>query len=355
VILGVSLIRSLVVGFLRLIPFFLFYILPAEFKPRLEKILKESVLLSEVADLAEEADHLQANESFRHKPKPSLSKGIGSVKWFAEEDYGASDSLPGGNDDDSKDPDAESNSSSNNATSLGRMDSFGRPALSRTASGSFRVKDLLDRWEEPVNKLDKASDGSAIHDILKFRRALSYMDESHPFGESFGPATTRDECIASAHSVYYRLLKLTPDIDVLSNEVLSMLAQDEDGNEIVPKQVALKRLFRPDRYNQLPLLAFLQSCDTLYKKLRYFRASVGNASVIDHILEWQFDSLFAFVLFLVILTMLNFNPWPLLVSMSTLLVSFSFAMGASASKYIEVSRAGGLSETDQSLARCLML
>jgi hypothetical protein len=301
----------------------------------LEKILKDVVLLSEVADLAEEADALQRDESFQ---KPEIKQSRASVTWIGDSDdpdrnqFDRPGSSLDAHEDDSESETIEEPSAFKSAS--GR--NLGAPGLSRTGSGSFRVKDLLDRWEEPINKLDKTADAS-IHDILKFRRALSYMDESHPFGDSFGPATTRNECIESSHSVYYRLLKLTPDAPVLSNDVLFMLAQNEDGSENASKRLALKKLFRPDRYNQLPLLAFLQSIDTLYKKLRYFRASVGNASVIDHVLEGMIDYAFKFVLSLVILSLLNFNPWPLLVSMSTLLVSFSFAMGSSASKYIEVS------------------
>jgi small-conductance mechanosensitive channel len=46
--------------------------------------------------------------------------------------------------------------------------------------------------------------------------------------------------------------------------------------------------------------------------------------------------IFHFVLALLLLSIMRFNPWPLLVSISTLLVSVSFAVGSSASKYIEV-------------------
>jgi hypothetical protein len=317
--------------------FFRFAWHTANFKPRLEKILKDVVLLAEVADLAEEADTLQRDESFR---RPETKQSTASVQWLHDSDdpdgneFYQTDSHHDANEEDLSGTESETIEKPSAFKTSRR--NLGAPELSRTGSGNFRVKDLLDRWEEPINKLDKTADAS-IHDILKFRRALSYMDESHPFGDSFGPATTRNECIESSHSVYYRLLKLTPDTPVLSNDVLFLLAQNEDGSENANKKLALKKLFRPDRYNQLPLLAFLQSIDTLYKKLRYFRASVGNASVIDHVLEGMIDYGFAFVIFLVILSLLNFNPWPLLVSMSTLLVSFSFAMGSSASKYIEVS------------------
>lgn len=75
----------------------------------------------------------------------------------------------------------------------------------------------------------------------------------------------------------------------------------------------------------------------MYKRLRYFRASVSNASVIDNELERIFNCVYAFVLILLLLAILNLNPWPLLVSMTSLLVSISFALGSSVSKYVEVS------------------
>lgn len=163
------------------------------------------------------------------------------------------------------------------------------------------------------------------------------MDDKYPFGEAFGPASSRDEVIASAHNVYHRLLSLNPGQSALSSEVIYLLALEEDGVTMnIPKKKALRKLFRGDAQQELSFLAFTQICDSLYKRLRFFRASVGNASVIDHVLESIIDGIFHFVLALVLLSVMRFNPWPLLVSISTLLVSVSFAVGSSASKYIEV-------------------
>ena len=162
------------------------------------------------------------------------------------------------------------------------------------------------------------------------------MDDEFPFGEVFGPASTRDELVASAFEVYHRLLKLTPGRPKLLCEFYDMLALDDDGETVnIGKRQALRKLFRPDANNELALLAFVQCCDSLYKKLRYFRANVGNASVIDHALESIVDGAFSFVLILILLSVMRINPWPLLVSISTLLVSISFAVGSSASKWFE--------------------
>lgn len=116
---------------------------------------------------------------------------------------------------------------------------------------------------------------------------------------------------------------------------------DEDGYKDEKKSKELKRLFRPDRNNEITMLAFVQSCDSIYKRLRFFRASVGNSSVIDKVMEDMLDILFNSALGMVLLTMLGFNPYPLLVTISSILVSFAFAFGASASMYMEVRQAGG--------------
>jgi small-conductance mechanosensitive channel len=164
------------------------------------------------------------------------------------------------------------------------------------------------------------------------------MDLEYPFSEAFGPASTRDELIASAQHVYHRLLNLAPGSKVLPSVILSAVADNGDGTVDNSKRRSLRNLFRPDADKEVQLLAFIQSCDSVYKKLRFFRASVGNSSVIDKVLESIIDAIYGFTLGLVILSLLNFNPWPLLVSMSTLMVTFAFAVGPSAAKSIEVSQ-----------------
>jgi hypothetical protein len=164
------------------------------------------------------------------------------------------------------------------------------------------------------------------------------MDMKMPFSSSFGPAASRDELIVSSQAVYHRLLKLSPGSQILSYDILSVLASNEDGTADLAKSRDLRQLFRPDASNDLPMLAFIQSCDAVYKKLRYFRASVGNSSVIDKVLENMIDVFVGFVLGLAVLSFVGFNPWSLLVSLSTLLVTFAFAVGPSASKTFEVSQ-----------------
>lgn len=161
------------------------------------------------------------------------------------------------------------------------------------------------------------------------------MDETNPFGEAFGPAGTRDDILKSATNVYHRMMT-SQDRAVLSCDILYLLSEDDDGVTIDrSKKRAIKRLFQPDAENEVTMLHFVKACDSLYRRMRYFRASVGNASVIDHALESIVDGFYNFLLCLVILSILQINPWPLLVSISTLLVSISFAVGPSAARYIE--------------------
>lgn len=177
-----------------------------------------------------------------------------------------------------------------------------------------------------------------IHDVVKFRRVLSFLDETRPFGEAFGPAANRDECLDSAHNLYWRLLKLTPGASTIPFSTIALVAAYGDRFDEGKKR-ALRRLFRPDVDDALPLVPFVQSIDTVYKKIRYFRASVGNASVIDNVLEKIINGVFYFIVSLILLSFLQINPWPLLVSMTSVLVSVSFALGPSVSKYVEVSGA----------------
>ena len=207
--------------------------------------------------------------------------------------------------------------------------------LLRGTSTTSQIKSLLYRWEEPVNKQDKEIDDPTIHEILQFRRALSFLEDTHPFGLSFGPANNRDTCIKSAKTLYRRLLALTPGSTVLHFDVIGVLAYNADGSFDERKAKELVKLFRPDKNDEISLLAFVQSCDTAYKKLRYLRAGVGNSTSIDDVLENFFNGAFTFCLGLGVMAIMQMNPWTLLVSMSTILVSFAFAFGQSVAQIIE--------------------
>ena len=162
------------------------------------------------------------------------------------------------------------------------------------------------------------------------------MDENYPFGEDFGLATTRDDAIESAQAVFKKLCLIVAKEKLLSFEVLAIVAAEDDGDTVdAGKMNALRRLFRPDFDQTLTMLAFVQSCDAIYRRLRLFLASVNNAASLDQVLENVFNAFYYFVLVLLILSLLNFNAWSLLISMTSLLVSFSFAFGSTVSSYVQ--------------------
>lgn len=168
------------------------------------------------------------------------------------------------------------------------------------------------------------------------------MDESHPFGDAFGPASTREEAIEAYHHVYLKLAKFDSDDSKIVNfDVIALVANDENGVPIHAKLHAVRKLFRPDARNELPLYAFVQSCDAVYKRLRYFRASVSNSSAIDKVLENMINAIYWFIMIFLLLELLDLDPWTLLVSITSLLVSVSFAMGSSVSNYLEVCTLSG--------------
>ena len=298
----------------------------AEFKPRMERILKDIVLLSEVAALAEEIDRVVtptgAIASDVELTRDGKARLIGDQVTWGSTGSNAKNKVftsDVGNVEDEESECLEDEFQLNQSKSERTTD----------------MKALLDDWTEPVDKSERSINAS-IDDILRFRRALSFMDDAEPFGVCFGPASSRDEFLVSAEHVFKRLLKTTPDQNCLCVEVLDMLVEDEDGAVTdCAKKKALYKMFRPNAENELSLLAFLQSCDAVYRNLRFFRASVGNASIIDHALERIVDGFFNFLLALALLTIMRFNPWPLLVSVSTLLVSVSFAVSSSCSNFIE--------------------
>jgi hypothetical protein len=276
--------------------------------------LQDVCLLAEVAELAQTVAGLAEEHTPNQEDKKTVKKTVMSRRGTMKKDVGSVRFENISEDEDDVDDTPGSETLFPRST---KEAPEARPVmtkeLSRTTSGTLRIKSSLDRWDEPVQRIQKME--SSIKDVLRFRHAIALMDESNPFGEAFGSASTRDECIESAVHVYWRLMKLTPDAAVLPYDTLTMLTEDggsfeslESSTEEQGKKLALKKFFRPDRRGNLPLLSFTQSCDSLYRRLRYFRASVTNASAIDTVLEDILDRLFGFVLSLVILSLLNVNP-----------------------------------------------
>lgn len=111
------------------------------------------------------------------------------------------------------------------------------------------------------------------------------LEEPYPFGDSFGLADTRDHTIKSSMKVYKSLQKLSLLSDMggesIPFDIIGSLAYDDKGDIHDEKAKFLVRLFRPDNLNELSQLSFVQSCDWVYRRLRYLRASMTNSTRID--------------------------------------------------------------------------
>ena len=97
----------------------------------------------------------------------------------------------------------------------------------------------------------------------------------------------------------------------------------------------LIRLFRPDRSGKLSKLDFVKSVDSVYKKFRMLRASIYNSGQIDEAFERLINSLYYFLLAMLLLSIMDLNPWPFIASLTGVLVSFAFCFGSAASHYFE--------------------
>jgi Mechanosensitive ion channel len=297
------------------------------FKSRLEKLLLEMILVADIAFLADHAPIIQtmSQEGGTTETFDLHSKSVAKSKMSEHISFDLTNINVPIDEHDTSDELFGSNCTQNLP--------FRAQTMSLSSSGLF-IKDLLDVWEPPENKSDKNI--VSVRDVLRFQSALGFINADDPFGESFGSTLDRDSCIQSAMQVYSKLSLLnSPEDKVLNFDVLLLAIYDDEGKVDSAKKKSLVRLFRPDAKNHVTELAFVQSCDAVYKRLRYFQASVGNASVIDNVLAGIVDAFFYFVLALVILSLLEINPWTLLVSITSLLVSISFALGPSVSKYVE--------------------
>jgi hypothetical protein len=145
---------------------FIYCWLTVDFKPRLEKLLADMVLVSEIADLAVEAAKLNEEEEMHPEKKSSTAKELAanmprtmptkglwsSVKFDKNT---ASDGSEGEDEEEE-----EANQVPEEPPKKGFEKSSqksDRPHLSRSPSGSILFKSRLDKWDEPQSKLDKVN------------------------------------------------------------------------------------------------------------------------------------------------------------------------------------------------------
>ena len=175
---------------------------------------------------------------------------------------------------------------------------------------------------------------TSIHKILQFRESLKYLDGANPLSAPFGLADTRKSCCASAQNVFKCLLQKTPGASKLHFDTIAVLALDPDGKLQTDKTRAMIRLFRPDREGYLTELAFVKSCDHLYRRARVFRASTLKAAQLDDAFEGLINVGFYVVLAVIVMAVFGIGG-DSIGTILALFVSLSFVFGPTVSKYLE--------------------
>ena len=135
------------------------------YKPKLEKLLLDVVLLNEVASLSAQADAMQEELSTESSQKDGKStkkkdagkrKSVNDVKWSSVK-MTSEDVLEHSEHDDTPGL---------------------KPGYGRSSSSGIFIKQLLDRWEEPVS-VDKVRRQSPIHYLSRQLRPVSQDDKYH--------------------------------------------------------------------------------------------------------------------------------------------------------------------------------
>ena len=186
------------------------------------------------------------------------------------------------------------------------IDPTRRDALTGSLAFSDKLKlmQLLEQWEEPEQHTHASNEIASISAVLRFRKALTFINSRYPFGMDWGAANTREACIESSQNVFNRLV-INSTESFLQFEIIALVALDDEGRIDQQKAKDLVKLFRPDRDGRLTLLEFTQSIDTVYKEFRMLQATIDNSTRIDQAFESIFNVVFYVVVVTVILSQLG--------------------------------------------------
>lgn len=128
----------------------------------------------------------------------------------------------------------------------------------------------------------------------------------------------------------------TPDQAELPFATLALLSKDGDGSINKEKVKEIIKVFRPERDGKLSKLEFVKSIDKVYKEIRLLNANIRNSSQVDKAVTKLINWVFYFILGCLILSQLGFDASQLFLSVSSVVLTFSFMFGASASRCFEV-------------------
>jgi Mechanosensitive ion channel len=203
-----------------------------------------------------------------------------------------------------------------------------------------KVMELMQVWEEPaVDEMDyddEIDDGASVRNVLEFRNALAKLDKPYLLGIAWGDVSTRQKMVLNSQSVYWKLKRLSNDQrDGLKFDTIAGLCEQPDGTLHPDELKHLIGLLRPDRDGFLSLAEFVKSVDSVYKEAKLIHASVKNSEKIDREFEKALNLPFYTVVFCIILSQIGLNPLALFISLSPLILGFSWMIGSASSNMFE--------------------
>lgn len=202
-------------------------------------------------------------------------------------------------------------------------------------SEKAKIDELLGAWEEPDSEAGIVESAS-ISNVLEFRNALAKLDKPYMLGIAWGDVSTREKMICTSQIVYRKLRRLSSNPEEsLQFDVLAALTEQLDGTLHPNELKHLIRLLRPDRHGHLSLAEFVKSVDAVYKEAKLVQASVKNSEKIDREFEKALNIPFYTVVTCIILSQIGLNPLTLFISLSPLILGFSWMIGSASSKMFE--------------------
>jgi hypothetical protein len=197
-----------------------------------------------------------------------------------------------------------------------------------------KMIEILRGWDEPIND-SQDHGGASIRHVLEFRNALAKLDKPYMLGIAWGDVTTRQKMVMNSQIIYWKLNRLSTNCNGLSFDVLSSLSEQTDGTLHPEELKQLIRLLRPDRDGILSLAEFVKSVDSVYKEAKLVHASVKNSEKIDREFEKALNIPFYTIVISAILSQIGLNPLTLFISLSPLILGFSWMIGSASSKMFE--------------------
>ena len=162
------------------------------------------------------------------------------------------------------------------------------------------------------------------------------MTRPYIFSSAFGPVDSRNECYTSADRLFRRLLKIFGEEETIDvNNLTRWMYKGCHGPEDKENAAHLVIMLNPDVQNRLNIVDFVKGVDVIYQRVRMLEHAIKNASHIDREYENVINFVFYFFLGCVVLAVLNLDPLTFLVSLSSLIVAFSFMIGPGTASMFE--------------------